>query len=156
MRNSNSITTELIRETVMAYPRKIKMIFILLLFSFALVSCSGDDDQTECINSFETEEVTAVDAPETAEVDETVNIEVEFTVSNSCGEFNRFLETGTETSRVITVEAIYEGCVCNEVIGTITATYTFTPEESGEYELKFTSGENEFITANITVTEPQE
>lgn len=155
MRNSSPTTTDLKLETVTEYPKKIKMIFFLLLFSFALISCSDDDDQTECI-SFETENVTSVDAPETAMVDETVDIEVDFTVSNSCGEFSRFLETGSATTRQIVVEAIYEGCACNEVIETITAVYTFTPEEPGEYEMNFASGENDFITANITVTEPEE
>lgn len=155
IRKTSSITTNLNLEIVTAYPKKIGMIFLLLLFSLALISCSDDDDETECIE-FATEYVKSIDAPETALVDETVDIGVDFTVSNSCGEFNRFLETGSATTRQIVVEAIFDGCVCNEVIETISAIYTFTPEAPGEYEMNFLSGENEYITANITVTEPEE
>lgn len=129
-----------------------KLLFIFLSF-LIVTSCSNDDDG-DCIPlQVETDEVTSVDAPETAEVNETIEIEVQFTVRNSCGEFSRFIETGTPMNRNIVVEARYEGCACAQVIETITAIYEFTPTEAGEYLLNFRSGTNEFITAEITVTE---
>lgn len=130
----------------------LKLSFILIA-SIILSSCSNDDDVNCHQGEVETEDVVTVDAPETAQVNETVDIEVFFDVRNSCGEFNRFIETGTSMEREIQVESRYEGCTCNQVIETITAIYEFTPEEVGEYTLDFRSGANEFITVDISVTE---
>lgn len=136
--------------------RKARTILLMLLFSFFLVSCSNDDDDVECI-SVETENVTNVNAPETGEVGETINVEVQFNVSNSCGDFNRFIASGTDKAKTIVVEAVYEGCNCNEVIETITTTYQFEPQEPGEYELNFQStDEPGFITVTVTITEPED
>lgn len=126
---------------------------LLLLASIVLTSCSSDDDVNCTQLEVELEGVTTVNAPETAQVNETIDIEVLFEVKNSCGEFSRFIETGTPMDREIEVEARYEGCNCSQVIETITANYEFTPEEAGEYTLNFRSGADEFITVDISVTE---
>lgn len=153
MKTLNTITATLeqpdIRE---GFLREIKLLLILLFSVFALSSCSGDDDNN-CIDETDTANVTSVDAPETVMVNEPVNVEVQFLVSNACGEFNRFIEAETGMSREIIVEAVYEGCACAEVIESRTANYPFEANEPGEYELNFRSGETEFITATITVTE---
>lgn len=123
----------------------------LLIFPFLLsTSCSQKDDGEDC-GRIETEYVTAVSAPDTAGVNETVNIDVEFSVDNSCGEFNRFIETGSETSRTIEVEAVYKGCACFLAIQPTNVTYEFRPEEAGEYELRFKSSEEEVISVSINV-----
>lgn len=129
---------------------------ILLFPLFSLISCSDDDDDGEiCLDEVYTEDITSVDAPETATVGEVIEIPVDFQVMNSCGEFYQFKESGTEMTRTITVEAVYNGCNCAEVIETKTATYEFIPEENGEYTLNFTSGPTEFITVTIDVTESE-
>lgn len=128
-------------------------LFLILITSVLFTSCSNDDDVNCPPDEVEIEDVVTVDAPETGQVNETIDIEVFFEVRNSCGEFNRFIETGTTMEREIQVESRYEGCNCNQVIESITAIYEFTPEEVGEYTLNFLSGANEFITVDISVTE---
>lgn len=148
--------TVFIRSKVTEYQQSLwdyARFLFLVLASTVLTSCSSDDGNNCIPLQVETVEVTAVNALETGQVNEPISIEVLFDVRNSCGDFNRFLETGSTMEKNIEVEAKYEGCACNQVIETITAVYEFTPEEVGEYTLNFRSGTNEFITVTITVTE---
>lgn len=125
----------------------------LFLFSLilTLISCS-DDDSEECIG-YSRENVKEVNAPDSGKVNEPVEIEVKFAVYNGCGQFEKFIESGSEKSKVIEVQAKYEGCVCTQNIPIITSVYKFTPSTLGEYKLKFKSGETDYITVNITVTD---
>ena len=125
-------------------------IFFFLFFSILpLLSCSDDDNN--CIDDIEIANVVEVDAPATANVNETVTVNVTFNVRNGCGEFERFIESGSPTSRMIEVEARYEGCACTQQITPRTATYEFTPENTGAYLLQFRSGTNEFMEVTVTV-----
>ncbi|MDT0685085.1 hypothetical protein [Autumnicola psychrophila] len=124
---------------------------LLFVFLITFVSCD-EDDSRECIGH-RTEFVSEVNAPETGKNDQPVEIEVIFFVNDGCGKFQKFIESGTEDSKTIEVQARYEGCICPEIYSEITAVYTFTPSEAGEYELKFKSGEIEFIKVNLAITE---
>ena len=128
---------------------KTKILFFFLLT--ALISCS-DDDSEECTD-YRPENIKEVNAPSSGEVNEKVEIEVKFSVYNGCGEFEKFIESGNNQSRLIEVQAKYEGCSCTQDIPTITAVYEFTPSTPGEYEFKFKSGEIDYITVIIAVTE---
>lgn len=136
---------------------KLKTIFILLISLIFLESCS-DDDEENCIDFEEVANVTAVEAPETATVNEPVDVSVDFSVDNSCGEFANFDESLSGTTRTIEVEAVYEGCACAEVITPREVTYTFIPEQAGEHTLRFRSGTDEFIEETIMVedSDPEE
>lgn len=125
----------------------------ILLFSLllTLISCS-DDDSEDCIG-YRLENVKEVISPSSGQVDEQVEIEVKFAVYNGCGKFEKFIESGNEQSKVIEVQAKYEGCICTQDIPIITTVYEFTPSTPGEYVLKFKSGETDYITVNITVTD---
>ena len=125
-------------------------LFVLVIFS-ALISCNNDDDQDDCWSTFETAYVQSVIAPSTGTVGETIAIDVIFSVSNGCGIFNKFEETITGNSRTITVNAEYECRPCTQAIETITVVYSFTPSASGDYELKFESGENQYIIVNVNI-----
>jgi hypothetical protein len=125
---------------------------ILLFFILAiLVSCS-DDDSEECIG-YRPENVTEVNSPTSGRINESIEIEVKFPVYNGCGNFEKFIESGSEQSKIIEVQAKYEGCICTDNIPIITAIYEFIPSTIGEYELKFKSGESDYITVNIAVTD---
>ncbi|WP_282018573.1 hypothetical protein [Salegentibacter mishustinae] len=128
---------------------KTKVLLFFLLAS--LISCS-DDDSEECIG-YRPENVKEVNAPSTGQVDEPVEIQVKFPVYNGCGKFEKFIESGSEQSKVIEVQAKYEGCICTQDIPIITAVYEFTPSTTGVYELKFKSGETDYITVTITITD---
>lgn len=128
---------------------KTKALLFFLLVS--LISCS-DDDSEECIG-YRPENVKDVNAPYSGKVNEPLEIEVKFSVYNGCGNFEKFIESGREQSRVIEVQAKYEGCICTQDIPTIIAGYKFTPSTPGDYELKFKSGETDYITVNIAVTD---
>ena len=131
---------------------KIKNVLILILGIFFLISCSNDEEET-CLDFEETADVTAVEAPDAATVNEAVDVEVTFSANNSCGQFGNFDSTTSGTTRTVSVMAVYEGCNCAEVITPRTATYTFTPEQTGEYVLRFASGDDEFVEERITVQE---
>ncbi|CAM4348090.1 hypothetical protein [Gillisia limnaea] len=124
---------------------------ILYLFLAILISCTNDDPK-ECIG-YRNEYVTEVNAPSSGKINEAVEIEIDFVVNNGCGNFEKFLESGSEQSKTIEVQAKYEGCICPQVTRTITAVYEFIPLSTGEYELKFKSGETEFTTVNLIITE---
>jgi hypothetical protein len=126
-------------------------LFFLLVIAATLISCSVKDTELNNCISFKKEFVTKVTAPLTAKPDESVAIEVQFVVNNGCGSFRRFIETGDLYSKTIEVEARYEGCYCIQIMMEITETYYFIAGSSGNYELKFRSGDNEFIIVNITV-----
>lgn len=131
---------------------KKKNIFILILSTVFFVACSGDDEP-ECIDYEELATVTNIEAPETATVNQAIDVTVTFQVKNSCGEFARFEEVVSGTTRTIEVEAIYDGCACAQVITSRTVTYTFTPETTGQHLLRFRTAPNDFIEATITVEE---
>ncbi|WP_029036969.1 hypothetical protein [Salinimicrobium xinjiangense] len=131
---------------------KKKSIFILFLSTLLFIACSDDDEQ-DCINYEELANVTNVEAPETATVNEAVDLTVTFQVQNACGEFARFDESMTGTTRTIAVEAIYDGCACAQVITSRTVTYTFTPQTVGEHVLVFYTAPDEFVEVTITVEE---
>lgn len=130
---------------------KVKTKIFLFFLSAILASCS-DDDSKECIG-YRPENVTEVNAPSSGNINESIEIEVKFVVSNGCGKFDKFIESGSEQLKIIEVQAKYEGCICTANISIITAIYEITYSTIGEKELKFKSGETDYITLNISVTD---
>jgi len=124
--------------------------FLLITF-FLFVSCNKEySNDDECLE-LETAYVTNVNAPSTGVINETIEIEVNFKVKNSCGNFNNFEEESIGNSKLINVIAIYDDCPCLQVIGAQTAAYFFSASVPGNYELKFRSGPDDFIIAVITI-----
>ena len=131
---------------------KTKSLLTLILSIVFFISCS-DNDENNCINFEEMANVTAAEAPDVATVNEPIDVTVTFSVDNACGEFADFNVSTSGTTRTIDVLAVYEGCACAQVITSRSATYTFTPEQSGEHTLRFTSGTDEFIEETILIEE---
>lgn len=126
-------------------------IYFFVLFVFvALLSCDKDDSNNNC-TTLEIAYVTDVQAPETGVVGEDVEIDVSFGVRNSCGTFADFIQQQNENTRIVEIKAKYEGCVCLQVAETITTTYTYKPLLPGDYVFQFKSGEDQYITVNISV-----
>lgn len=123
---------------------------LLFVLSLVILSCSEDSDDTSCEKK-ETAFVTSVDAPVSGSVNETVAVEVEFQVHNGCGEFGKFIESGSDTNRTIVVEAEYTGCTCTQDLPIRSAIYEFIPDTSGEYLLEFLSGPEEYNSVVIHV-----
>lgn len=129
---------------------KYYIIIFLALISF--VSCDKDDssDNNDCVEQ-ETAYVTSVNAPSTGSISETIKVEVNFDLKNSCGNFKNFIESIDANSRTIEVNTEYDGCICLQVIKSETVTYTFEASTSGDYKLKFKSGEDDYIVVVITI-----
>lgn len=128
-----------------------KYYIIILLALIGFVSCNNDDsNDNNCIEQ-EIAYVTSVNAPTTGSLNENIEIEVNFDLKNSCGSFKDFIESIEGNSRTIEVNSIYEGCICLQVIKSETITYAFKVSSPGDYELKFKSGENEYIIVVITI-----
>lgn len=128
-----------------------KKYFILLFIFAALISCDTDDANSDCV-TLEIAYVTDVEAPDTGVVGKDLVIAVSFEVRNSCGTFADFIQQQNENTRIVEIKAKYEGCECLQVIETITTTYTYTPTAPDDYEFKFKSGEDEYITVVIPVS----
>ena len=128
-----------------------KYYIIILLALISFVSCDKDDaSNNDCVEQ-ETAYVTSVNAPSTGSLNENIEIEVNFDLKNSCGSFKDFFESIEGNSRTVEVNSIYEGCICLQVIKSETITYAFKVSSPGDYELKFKSGEDEFIIVVITI-----
>ena len=128
---------------------------IILLISIVIfgivVSCNDDNnEEDECITN-KIEYVTSINSPNTGTINDTVNIEVNFRVSDGCGGFGKFIESENGNIRNIEVEAKYEGCICTQAFESKTVNYEFKSTNSGNYELKFKSSPTEFITVNLTI-----
>ena len=128
-----------------------KYYIIILLALVSFVSCNKDDSgNNDCVEQ-ETAYVTSVNAPSTGSINETIAIEVNFDLKNSCGYFKDFIERIDGNSRTIKVNTEYNGCICLQVIKSETVNYIFKASTSGDYELKFKSGEDDYIVVVITI-----
>lgn len=122
-----------------------------LLLVLVITSCSSDD-KDNCV-SYEIGNITNVNVPTEATVNEVVEIDVFVSVYNGCGTIKQLAETVNGNSITIEAVAKYDVCsFCTQDAPTRKAIYEFTPETAGEYELKFKSGPNEYITATIQVS----
>lgn len=129
---------------------KLKILLFLIVSLVVFLSCSEDRDDT-LLEKHETAFVTSVDAPANGSVDEVVAVEVDYQVRNGCGEFGRFIETGTGTKITIEIEAEYQGEICTQDLPIRTVTYEFIPDTTGEYTLEFLSGPEEYLSVVINV-----
>lgn len=128
---------------------KISWIPLLLFLWLPAASCSSDD-AGKCVKH-EKVNVHSVTSPESGKVNEPVDIIVEFTVYNGCGDFGKFIQREEGNVRFIEVEAKYTGCTCTHNIPNRTTHYKFTAAHPGDYVLNFKSGADEYITVNLAV-----
>lgn len=125
-------------------------IFILIAFA-AVISCNKESSNDNCVD-YETAYVTSVNGPSTGTVNQDLEFEVDFNIKNGCGKFFGFEESNNVNSKIIKVNTKYEGCVCTDIFVMQTEIYTFRATVAGDYELKFLSGEDEYIVVVISIT----
>jgi hypothetical protein len=128
---------------------KLKVVALVLFVSAGFVSCNNDD-----IPSVVTKRalVSAVTGATTATVNQEITLEVTYSVENSCGVFNKFIETTAENTKTIEVETKYEGKDCGTTAATKKTSYKFKAAVAGTYILKFKKSATEFVTQTITVS----
>lgn len=122
---------------------------ILASLCFLSLSCSQDDQSEN--PEHDIVYVISVDIPTAGKVNQTISIPIKFQVYNGCGTFYRFIQTKNGHNRTIAVEAKYEGNICTDNTPIREVNYEFQPKNTGDYTLKFQSGEKEFITTKISI-----
>lgn len=126
---------------------------LALLASLLFFACNNDDDNSKCKET-ETAYIFEVDAPETAKVNETVQLKAKITLVSSCGSFKQFVTSGDGKELTISAEAIYDTCsTCLYYMPSPIEDYSFTPTTTGEYILRFRSGQDEYLKIYILVEE---
>jgi hypothetical protein len=91
-------------------------------------------------------------APDTVSVNSTSFIDIQFQVTNGCGDFNRLIENRNGNKITVEVEAIYRGCVCTANLPLLNVNYEFIPKTVGSYVLQFGSGPTQDVIKQIEVT----
>ena len=127
----------------------LKSVALLLFVSVSLISCSKDDSGETIIlaNQF----ATAVTGPDSGAVDQDIELAVKFLPDNSCGQFNRFIETTSGSSKTIEVQVKYSGNNCGGNGVETTVPYKFRVNQAGTYTFKFKRSASQFITKVVTV-----
>jgi hypothetical protein len=128
---------------------KLKAIALALFVTTGFASCSKDD--TPAITTKNTV-VSIVAGSTTGTVNQELTLNVTFAVDNSCGAFNKFIETTTDKTTVIEVQAKYEGSNCGTTATTKTTTYKFKATTTGTYILKFKKSATEFVIQTIVIS----
>jgi hypothetical protein len=131
---------------------KLQTVALIMLVVGSLTSCTKDDNQPQIVTK--TSFVSAITGPTTGTPNQELTFTVTFAVENSCGTFNKFIETATTNTKQIEVESKYEGANCGVTAATKTTTYKFKPTAVGTYILKFKKTATEFVTQTIVVSTP--
>lgn len=127
-----------------------KKIFLAVASTFLLMACSNDDNGSDNCTSYADAYVDSVEEVTTADAAGFL-FKVRFSVINGCGDFNSFKEIASGNVRTVTVEAKYEGCICDTALHTKEAVYNFKPTAPGTYTIKFRNTEDTFITETVTI-----
>ncbi|WP_044200718.1 hypothetical protein [Flammeovirga sp. OC4] len=129
---------------------KVLQLFILATFLF---SCSSNDNITEDCSSTELSHINDVSLPSQGKVGEQIEGTIEYALSNGCGRFNKLNQSVDGKTVTLSVEVVYEGCICttNAPIGEVT--FNFTPNETGEYKVIFELPDSNNKTLTILISE---
>ena len=128
------------------------MLLAVMLFSITSCDLGGDDTSVQNCNYPIGIGTTAVTGPTTASLNEEIELTVSFTLGNNCGKFHQFYETlDGNRDKIITVNALFEGCNCDNSPVAKTEKYKFKAVSEGVYNLKFRKANNEFLIHTITV-----
>jgi hypothetical protein len=79
------------------------------------------------------------------------SIRVYFHVMSGCGQFNKFIEKDSAGAHIVTVQAVYKGCICTMDIPERAASYKFKPTKPGTSFLTFRGEDGNDITETIDV-----
>jgi len=132
--------------------KKFRLHTVALVFFIAagFTSCSDDDTSSLALTTKQSF-VSLVTGATTADINQEISLTVTFAVDNSCGSFNKFVETTADKTKTIAVEAKYVGNNCGTTPATKTEPYKFKAATAGTYVLKFKKSATEFVTHNVVV-----
>lgn len=130
----------------------IKILIITVSLSFIFTNCTPEASSQSC-QSFTGTPTESVSGPTNALVGETVSLDVNFVVYNDCGFFNQFYEEVIDGNKYITVNAIYEGCQCEDIALIKSTVYSFSSSTIGTYVLRFKVTNTSYIEHTIEVTD---
>jgi len=134
---------------------KLRFLALVILLGGITVACSldSDTDNNTCYSSGYAF-TTAVSGPDSTKVNVPITINASFKLENSCGSFNRLVESNSYPKSIAPFVE-YNGCNCTTTVTTLTKPYVFTASTAGTYELKFQKDAvPTFITKTIVVTAP--
>jgi hypothetical protein len=133
--------------------KTLKLNFLALIAVAGIIAaCSLDSSEPVCFYQAHAP-TTIVSGPDSTTVNVPITINVAFTVSNSCGEFNRFAE-GTTFPKAIAPIIDYNGCDCTPGNTLNLEPYIFRAPTAGRYVLNFATGTTSApISKTITVTQ---
>lgn len=130
------------------------MIRIFLFFVFIIFySCSLENNTNSNCIYYEGTSTTAVEGPSETTRNVPIDLTVTFNVYNSCGQFYLFHEEPITNGKIITVNAVYEGCDCTQALYQRTKNYTFSSSTTGSFLLRFKLTNATYIDKTITVNE---
>ena len=129
----------------------VKILTITTFLSILFSNCSPESSSEIC-QSFTGTPTESVSGPTTAAVGEIISLDVNFLVYNDCGFFNQFYEEIIDGIKYITVNAIYDGCQCEDITLIKPTVYNFSASTPGTYKLRFKVTNTTHIEHIIEVT----
>lgn len=128
----------------------LKTMALVLFVSTAFTSCSSDDDSGNK-QTTQKEFVTAVTGPTTGAINQEITLNVTYVVDNTCGSFNKYVESTNGNTKTIEVEVKYTGSNCGTTPSTKTQPYKFKVTQAGTYVFKFKKSATEFVTQSVVI-----
>ena len=128
-----------------------KSLAILFLF-LSFISCFPDQSDNGCYEISGTPTI-AVEGPTTTTLSNSVILDINYTVINTCDTFYLFYEEISQGAKYITVNVRYDGCNCTQETTNRSTQYEFIPEEVGTFSLRFKTTNTTYIEHIIEVTE---
>ncbi|MBD3582208.1 hypothetical protein [Flavobacterium selenitireducens] len=128
---------------------KFQAIAVMAFLAMGAASCSDDDSNTSTVTKVAY--VTDITGPSEGDVNQELSYVVKYSVDNACGEFQRYVESATGTTKTIELVARYASNNCEAAAVIKDTVYKFKPTAAGAYNLKFKKSATEFITKAVTV-----
>lgn len=118
---------------------------ILLIFSCKKEETPPEDNQNNNLDTislpqytYDTTYCNVISSPDTVSINDTIQIEVSFTVYDTCGELSQFLVSGSNVNQFIQIEAKYDNYMyCQYVPTTVYTTYKYKPIDLGFHSFTF-------------------
>lgn len=129
--------------------KKLKYIGILVL-AILFTACKGADPACK-----EEKAASALvkDFPDTMKVGQEIELEVQYIIENSCGEFKEWDVVQHDSVFTIKMMTEYQGCNCALQFEDKSEFYTLKFSEVGHYTHKFWVAENEYDAYTVVVAE---
>jgi hypothetical protein len=130
----------------------IKILIITVSLSFIFTNCTPEASSQSC-QSYTGTSTESVSGPTSTTINVPIQLDVVFVVFNTCGFFDQFFEETIDGIKYITVNAVYDGCECEDVVLLKPVTYNFVAATAGTYVLRFKISNTTYVEHTIEVTD---